>query len=221
MIDTLLSHIAPHHCCGCGIIGTLLCDNCKYDISSEAFSACIACGSLAGPAGICNLCVVPYSRAWCAGERSGALQRLIGTYKFQNAQDGYKLLGGLLLERIGHLPKETVVVAIPTVSSHIRQRGYDHAQLIAKYFAKKRGHKVEQPLQRVTSTKQRQATKAQRMTQAKSAFGLKGVINPDVPYLLIDDVVTTGATIKYAAQLLKDNGAGEIWVAAIARQPLD
>jgi predicted amidophosphoribosyltransferase len=45
-------------------------------------------------------------------------------------------------------------------------------------------------------------------------------INEDACYLLVDDVVTTGATIKYAAKALKDAGAGDVWVAAIARQPL-
>jgi predicted amidophosphoribosyltransferase len=80
---------------------------------------------------------------------------------------------------------------------------------------------VKEVLERVTSTKQRQATKTQRIEQAKAAFAVKIAIDPDVPYLLIDDVVTTGATMQYAAQQLKDNGAREIWVAAIARQPLD
>jgi ComF family protein len=198
-----------------------LCDNCKYDITSEGFSACIACDSLAGKTGICNLCRVPYSRGWCVGERSGVLQRLIGTYKFQNAQAGYKVLGDLLLDRLEMLPKEVIVVPIPTVSSHIRERGYDHTLLVAKHFANKRGHKVENVLERLTSTKQRHASKAKRIAQAKAAFGVAGRINPDVPYLLIDDVVTTGATLKYGAQALKDGGAREVWVAAIARQPLD
>jgi ComF family protein len=221
MIDTLLSYIAPHYCCGCGTIGSLLCDNCKYDITSEDFSTCIVCGDLANRFGICNSCSVPYTRAWCIGERSGVLQRLIGTYKFQNAQSGYKILGDLLLDRLEVLPEETIVVPIPTVASHIRQRGYDHTLLIAKYFARKRGYKMEKTLERLTSTKQRQATKAQRVMQAKAAFGLSRGIIPDVPYLLIDDVVTTGATLQYAAKILKDHGAREVWVAAIARQPLD
>ncbi|MET0980124.1 MAG: phosphoribosyltransferase family protein [Candidatus Saccharimonadales bacterium] len=39
--------------------------------------------------------------------------------------------------------------------------------------------------------------------------------------MLIDDVVTTGATIKYAAESLRQAGATQIWVAVIARQPLD
>jgi predicted amidophosphoribosyltransferase len=84
-----------------------------------------------------------------------------------------------------------------------------------------RKHAVSQVIQRATSTKQRQASKAQRIAQAKVAFKIAGTVNPDIPYLLIDDVMTTGATIQSAAQLLKDSGARDIWVAIIARQPLD
>src|SRR5438445_12581192 len=83
MIDDILSIVAPLLCYGCGIEGTLLCDNCKYNISTEKFIQCIACGG-ASLAGVCRQCRVPYSRGWCVGERSGVLQRLIGNYKFQN-----------------------------------------------------------------------------------------------------------------------------------------
>jgi ComF family protein len=130
-------------------------------------------------------------------------------------------LGDLLLEKIDQLPSGTIVVPIPTVSAHIRQRGYDHSKLIAKYIARKRGLKYNQALERVTATKQRGASKAVREKQARKAFAVRGSITPDVPYLLIDDVVTTGATMRYAAQALLDGGASHVWAAAIARQPLD
>jgi len=42
-----------------------------------------------------------------------------------------------------------------------------------------------------------------------------------VPYLLVDDVMTTGSTLKYAARALKQAGASQVWVAVIARQTLD
>jgi competence protein ComFC len=76
-------------------------------------------------------------------------------------------------------------------------------------------------LYRVSNTKQRDATRKKRMAQAKVAFAFKGVINEDTNYLLVDDVVTTGATIYYAAETLRMAGARHIWVAAIARQTLD
>lgn len=170
---------------------------------------------------LCKGCRVPYERAWAVGNREGVLQRLIGLYKFERARSGYKALGELLLNSLPELPPETIIVPVPTVSGHIRERGYDHMLLIAKYVAKKRGLKLQRLLERKTSTKQRQAGASQREVQAKRAFEVRGVISKDVPYLLLDDVITTGATLKYASKALVDAGAKHVWVAVVARQTLD
>lgn len=221
MIDTLISFIAPHLCCGCGKIGTLLCDNCKYNINTDSVILCVGCGGGSNATGVCKQCDVRYERAWCVGERSGVLQRLIGDFKFQNMYAAHLPLSSLLIECIDQLPENTIVVPIPTVAGHIRERGYDHTFLLSRQVAKRHKVQLRQLLSRATSTKQRDASRAQRIAQAKVAFKVTGFVDPSVPYLLIDDVVTTGATIKYAAETLHRAGATQIWVAVIARQPLD
>lgn len=203
-------------------MGTLLCDNCKYDIISEPFSACVACGKApAGIKGVCTVCVVPYHRAWCVADRRDHLQRLIGNFKFTNAKDAYKPLAALLDEALPILPDNTRLIPIPTVASHIRVRGYDHMGLIAHCFGKLRKLPVDSPLIRVTSTTQRGAGARQRAEQAESAFKCVKRLDDKATYLLLDDVITSGATVKYAAQVLLDAGAKTVWVASISRQPLD
>jgi ComF family protein len=222
MLDTLLSIVAPHHCCGCDEVGILLCDNCKYDIISEQYERCVACGKgLAGPAGICASCSVPYSRAWCVADRRDYLQQLIGNFKFTNARAAYIPLAGLLDERLPELPDSTVIVPVPTVSSHIRQRGYDHMYLVAKRFAKLRNLSVVSPIIRQTTTTQRGAGAKERINQAKAAFKCTDTLSNEKIYLLVDDVITSGATVKYATQVLMGAGAKTVWVATISRQPLD
>ena len=152
------------------------------------------------------------------GERVEVLQQLIDAYKFERAKACHRPLADLLASCLPDLPTETIVVPIPTISSHIRQRGYDHTLLIARRVAKMKGLTLDPVLLRRTATKQRGATRKERIAQAKEAFALKSTALPGRPYLLIDDVVTTGSTVKYAAQLLKDAGAGEVWVGVIARQ---
>jgi ComF family protein len=222
MIDTLLQNLAPHYCYGCGQISGVLCANCKYDIISEPFSGCLACGRLASRHGLCSRCRVPYQKAWCSAERIGATERLIDAYKFQYVRAAHEALGDLLLGVLDELPSDTIVVPIPTVAQHIRQRGYDHTLLLARYVAQRRHIAMRTPLLRAHNSVQRHADRKQRILQAKTAFKVdRRVIETDRPHLLIDDVVTTGATIHYAAQALRDAGVRHVWVGAVARQPLD
>ena len=220
MIDELLAFVAPHHCYGCGKTGPLLCDNCKYNIVNEPYAQCVVCENPVTIRGaVCSRCRVPYQRAWCVGQREGELQRLIGGFKFQNTKQAYKPLAHLLHETLPQLPQDTIIVPVPTVPAHIRQRGYDHMLLVARHFGRLRGLRVEQVLKRTTGTSQRGSGRKQRAEQAKVAFACPGVLNSTVPYLLLDDVMTTGATLKYGAKALKDAGGKQVWVAAISRQP--
>ncbi|MCK9623140.1 MAG: hypothetical protein M0R47_21720, partial [Methylobacter sp.] len=138
MIDKVLEFVAPHLCSGCGEIGTLLCGNCKNDIIKNLFTGCIVCRE-PNSNGICPSHKLSYKRAWVVGLRKGALQRLIGGFKFQNMKAGAWYLADLLDERLSPFPPGTLLVPIPTTPAHIRERGYDHILLITQYLASKRG----------------------------------------------------------------------------------
>ena len=181
---------------------------------------CVACNKPTLNHWLCDTCNMPYERVWAVGERYGILQRLVGLYKFERAISAHTELGDLLLSVLPELPPETIIVPVPTTPARIRERGYDHMLLIARYVAKARGLKCEQLVRRKTNTKQRQASAEKRELQARQAFEVHGKLDASVPYLIIDDVITTGATIKYASQSLRDAGAEHVWVAVIARQVL-
>lgn len=222
MLDSCLAFLAPHPCSGCGFEGTLLCHSCKNDILNEPFSRCIACGKpCVETKGICAICRVPYERAWCVAERRDQLKQLISNFKFMNAKAAYRPLADLLHEYLPELPENTVVIPVPTINPHIRQRGYDHMLLIARQFARLRRLPLDTSLQRAVMTEQVSANRKQRIDQAKLAFSCIKQLDPSKIYLLLDDVVTTGATIKYAAKTLKASGAHTIWVASLSRQPVD
>lgn len=221
MLDTLLSPLAPHLCCGCGKTGSILCDSCKHDNAEEPYIGCIMCGTNDNIDGICVKCRQFADRGWCVGLRSGVLRKLVDDYKFERMRSASRTLASLLDDKIEQLPSTTIVVPVPTIPSHIRQRGYDHAALLAKAFARQRELAYRSYLYRETATSQRGAARVERVAQAKVAFTATTSLSPNHPYLLIDDIVTTGATLSYAADALRRAGAKEIWVAAIARQPLD
>ncbi len=218
MLDKLISIVAPHYCCGCDKIGCLLCDNCKYNIISDRELFCIECRRPTYSMSLCQDCVGSIEKAYVVGIREGLIQRVIGLYKFERAYGAYKDLGDLLIGILPDLPKNTVVIPVPTASSHIRERGYDHMALIARYVSRRMKLDYKHVLVRVTDTKQRQADSKTRIKQAKKAFKCLVALDPEITYLLIDDVITTGATIKYAVRALKKSGAKHIYVAALARQ---
>lgn len=220
MLDTILDFVDPHYCCECNKIGTLLCEECKYNIMFEQNCRCISCLKPTVNSCICTSCKTYFEKAWFVGERAGGLQRLVGLYKFERAKNAYRILAELLSETLPDLPNDTVIVPVPTTPPRIRERGYDHMLLVAKRLAKLRNLRCSQLIERVTGTKQRQANAKLREQQAKQAFVVKNMIDPDVPYLILDDVVTTGATIRYCAKALTDAGAKHIWVGVVARQIL-
>ncbi|MDO8336590.1 MAG: phosphoribosyltransferase family protein [Candidatus Saccharibacteria bacterium] len=220
MIDKILQNIAPHHCYSCQKIGNILCDSCIYNIANETENTCIECRRPT-VVGSCSDCNLPFTKAWVTGVREAELARVVGDFKWARAYEAHQSLALLLDQTVPILPKDTIVVFIPTISHHKRIRGYDHAELIARSFAGLRKLHVQSTLSRMNNTIQHKATKIERRKQAELAFACKTKLDRNVPYLIIDDVVTTGSTIKAATRVLKGAGANEVWVAAIARQPLN
>lgn len=221
MIDTLLSFIAPHHCSGCGEIGSLLCPNCKYDIEGGESNYCVVCAQqITGPDGVCRGCASIVERAWMVGERSEVLRVLIDQYKFERVRATGKVLADLLADRLPELPHNVVIVPTPTVSSHIRRRGYDHIGLVAASLARRRHVPVARAIERRHSKVQLGSSRKDRIRQAETAFACRQLLDSDTIYLIIDDVVTTGATVQSMAKCLREAGATQVWVAVVAHQPL-
>ncbi len=220
MLDKLLSIVAPHLCYGCGKTGTLLCQSCKYDIINDKNSACLLClrPSLAGS--ICSKCDVTYERGWFVGYREGQLKDLIDAYKFQRVRSGYRVLAELLHDNLPDMPPGTVIVPVPTATAHIRERGYDHLALVAKEFGKLRHLPVRPIVKRLTKATQHNLGAAERQQAASQAFMVEAKLDPAATYLVLDDVMTTGATVNYVAKALRAAGAEHVYVAVIARQTL-
>jgi ComF family protein len=156
--------------------------------------------------------------AWCVGERRGALLASLDAYKFERTKAAAGEFARLLDATTPIIESECVVTSIPTAPSHIRVRGYDHAALIAQEFARLRGLPFLQMLDRESSGTQHFSTRRERFIDAKQAFTLRQS-RPAV--FLIDDIVTTGATLEAATELLLEGGATRVYVGVIARQPLD
>ena len=212
----LLDLIAPHSCRGCGRLGSILCDCCKNNIIKNTTN-------------ICPLCKTPKTTPTCpnctnlppiyiAGRKSELIGELIQDYKYHSIRAAARPLASIL-DQI--LPETTssVIVPLPTISRHIRERGFDHTHLITKQFAKLRPHtEVQKLLIRAKDTIQVGADRSTRVTQASSAYTIAKnvIISPATTYILFDDVWTTGATMLSAVKKLQQAGAQNIIIAVLA-----
>ncbi len=146
--------------------------------------------------------------------------RTIHDYKFLSKRAGAKNIAQLLNDYYIYKPNPPLVTYVPTMSKHIRQRGFDHSKLLAQEFAKLRNWKSYSLLLKTKNTIQVGASRSQRQEQVKGAYT---VIYSDIikgaDILLIDDVVTTGSTIEACSALLLDAGATNVEVLAFARTP--
>lgn len=221
MIDAAISILAPHACVSCNKTGSLLCPGCTTDLIESRVPICIGCGK-PSQNGICSACEPdwPVSRALLFGDRAGVLKILIDEYKFSHKRAASRELASLLGTLLPYA-SDAVIVPVPTIGRHIRERGYDHMALLARRVARRNHLRYAPLLVRDTDTVQHGASKHDRLAQAAEAFAATGPVDSGRVYIVIDDITTTGASLKAAARVLRSAGARHIWVAALARQPLE
>ncbi|MDR1196697.1 MAG: hypothetical protein LBL08_00220 [Candidatus Nomurabacteria bacterium] len=220
LLDLLLSIVSPHLCKGCGVVGSGLCECCKNDITSEKWGNCLLCNGFSTTSNLCRNCRKNrlFADIFVVGESSGALKNLVYDFKFNSERGHARVLAELLDETLPILPNEVVVVPIPTIPKHIRQRGFGHTELVAKKLASLRGLKYAQNiLIRADNSVQHGLKAKQRFMAAAKTFKIHRTKNLPEKILLVDDVYTTGATVKAAAKLLKAAGIKTIYLAIIAR----
>jgi competence protein ComFC len=159
---------------------------------------------------------------------NGVVKKLLFTYKYKPyVVDLQTVLSELFYEGIIQneyfmrvMKHDSFFLPIPLHAEKIRKRGYNHASLLARGIGDKMGIKVIDELVRVRKTKsQFLLKKEEREKNLKDVFSLKpggGDQVKDRVIFLIDDLVTTGATLKEAARVLQKAGAGEVYGLTLA-----
>lgn len=155
-----------------------------------------------------------------AYEYKDLVKELITAYKFEQAREVAQIIAIHLDELLPYFSEPPLISYAPTTSAHIRERGFDHAKLIAKELARLRGYNYANLLVRTTKIQQLGATRNERMKQLKNSLRLTNTkIANNRHVLLVDDVVTTGATLEACTALLLKSGAGQIDAVVFARTP--
>ncbi len=203
----LFDLVSPHSCRGCGCLGVVLCECCKNNILMHRdINGLISKNKTLPPIHV-------------VGKRNGILEKIINDYKYYSVRDLARPLAELIDTILPKdLPENSVIVPLPTATNHIRARGLDHTYLLAKNLAKIRKFHLKRIIIRNKNTVQVGANRSTRIAQALAAYSISPriAINPETTYILLDDVWTTGSSIKAGVKILKKAGAKNIVIALLA-----
>lgn len=218
LIDHILARLTPYDCLGCGLEGSLLCKECKARIPL-ASDRCYRCYKASSDSLTCNGCATPNfpTSVKTATLYKGVAKAMLWKLKSGGAQAAAQEMACLLLPLIG-AKDGTLVVHLPTATTRIRQRGYDQARLLARALAKQSRLPYASVLSRSGQAHQVGASRAERLRQLENAFRVsrpRQVRGARV--LLVDDVLTTGASFEAATKVLLAAGAVRVDAIAFAR----
>lgn len=213
LVEHIFKILAPHDCLSCGKEGTYLCNWCVDDAIIGEDERCYRCNKLSRDFATCLACrrKTFIKNLWIRTEYTGIPKELVHKMKFSYSNEAADIIADQLLNTLPSLAPDTLIIHIPTATKHIRQRGFDHALRIAKVISEKTGFERATSLSRTNQVRQVGATRLRRQEQLKGAFRVKDdglVRNRNI--LLVDDVVTTGATLEEAATVLHQAGAKSI-----------
>ncbi|MFQ6131489.1 MAG: double zinc ribbon domain-containing protein [Armatimonadota bacterium] len=234
--DALLDLCFPPRCQGCQELKHhLICDDCRRAIDRIQPPLCARCGrpfdTVAHTADICGGCrqaSPAFEVARAIGTHTGPLRRVIIAYKFQGrtrlAQPLAQMLSDYVTATDGPaaaaLAEAEVIVPVPLHPNRRRWRGYDQAELLATDLGARLGLPVAaQAMARVKETQpQISLTPAQRRLNVRGAFQVrKPAAVAERSIMLLDDVLTTGATLQECAKVLKRAGAKRVLALTVSR----
>lgn len=215
--EYLLDLLESPTCAICSMPGERLCTGCLHGQLIDKDKRCYICNKLSDKHGVCDSCPSRLRRVWWLGRYKEPLKDMIWQMKFQRQRDTARLFGAYLADVLPYIPEETVVTSLPTAPERIRRRGFDQAALIARVFTQKRQLTYRPLLERTNKVdligKSRQ--ERIRLMGASMAYTAAEPLS-GVTILLVDDVLTTGASMEAAASLLRENGARHIDAAVVA-----
>jgi len=173
--------------------------------------------------GRCRLCrdgLGGFDNAWAFGEYDGKLRTLIHLFKYGKVEPLAKPLGALLARTLPRTHAFDLIVPMPLHWKRRWSRGFNQSELLARVLSKRTGIPVATNAVRRNKSTPPQAglTGAQRRVSVAGAFEVKRRHLIDGRrLLLVDDVLTTGATAGTCAAVLRRAGAREVSVLTLAR----
>jgi ComF family protein len=213
----LIDVVLPPACGGCGRYGQLLCEGCQAGLrpASNQLDR-----FLATDAGLVVGESLELARA--AFVYDGPMRRTLSRLKYGGAarlarplaESAAPALQGLIA-----LAGPATLVPVPVHADRLRQRGYNQAALLAAELARiLRLPLAEVLVRRRPTTQQHRLDRVARLRNLRGAFALAPGARPPPTVVLVDDILTTSATLEACAGVLRDAGADRVMGFAVARE---
>lgn len=227
----LLDWIYPPFCPLCRMpverVGAL-CPACLNGLPAPPPCLCLRCGEVLGQVEDgCGRCLdepLAPDATYCAHGYDEPITALVRGFKFGDHPEWAALLAELLWRRVGRelaWEQPTLIVPVPLHPWRLLKRRYNQSALLAgELAARLHCRLVTNGLKRIKlATPQARMGRAARLGNLRGAFVAAPAVVGGQAILLVDDVITTGATAMAAAVALKGAGAARVAVAALARTP--
>jgi ComF family protein len=230
LLRDVLDFCYPHRCARCESAsrGPFLCDACDADLQQlERRAACDKCAKpLGGPGGACPYCEGagerPFDRIVALGLFRDPLRHLIYNAKYHGRWPVAECLADRLLEQEpvkGLLSDVDCLVPVPLHRVRQMARGFNQAEVIARRLGKRCGKRVFDPAVRLRGTDSQihLHSRTKREENLTDAFGLVDEWSiRERHVLIVDDVMTTGATLRSLARTLSAAEPASLSVVVVA-----
>ena len=226
--NALIDFVLPPHCIICSRYLTpeekIVCDTCWENLEILPSFFCPDCQNFLDERSFsCGICThnVTLSAVRSLGTFDDFYQKLIHGFKYQQKISLGQRLGrrlGEMLIKDKTVSRFDCLIPVPLHSARKRERGFNQSEILAEELSKFTELPLLKTLKRIRNTKdQTKLTPEQRIENVTGAFAL---IDPEKikgkRVILVDDVITTGATLRECASVLKKAGAKEIIGTTIA-----
>jgi ComF family protein len=220
---TEIAHrVLPGLCLLCGGRALLanLCEGCRADLPYLSRDRCPRCAAPSLDCAVCGACLQQqphFDRVLAACAYAYPLDRLVHAFKYGGRLAVAPLLADLLLREVRDAPRPELIVPMPLSGERLRERGFNQALEIARPIAATLGIQlgVDACLRVQHAPPQSALAWAERVKNIAGAFiCMEDIAGRSVA--VVDDVLTTGATLNEIARVLRMRGASQVigWVAA-------
>ncbi|MCX6808313.1 MAG: ComF family protein [Candidatus Berkelbacteria bacterium] len=225
-VEYIFSIFFPKRCVVCGKYGQLVCFECASKIELIKTSVCQGCGKISPEGKYCGNCrrnngFVIDGVLVSARYDNLETKKIIAAFKYDGITELCIVLSTIMYERIKaiKLPKETLIIPVPLHKKRLKTRGFNQSYLLAQQLSMKLVLPLLGGIVRKKETHQQVGLdRSHRIRNMEDAFVCKNQLSLiGKTILLIDDVVTTGATLNACAKALKGAGAKKVIALVVAK----